>query len=113
MATISIKSLSLNTSKTTKVEAKKELPQGTFEATLTAVKDGTPFRGREGYLVSYKRAYFTVGKGKFDCSLQRLCFPSKAVRDAVLDALNKGESVEVTMTSSVDERTHRLGYNVS
>ena len=108
---ISIKSLSLNSPKSEDT-TKKQMPMGTFEAILTAVKDGKPFRGREGYLVAYKRVYFTVGKAKYDCSLQRLCFPSKPVKDAVIEALNKGESVQVTMTSTVDARTSKLGYDV-
>ena len=111
MATISIKSLSLNTSKTTKVEAKKELPQGTFSAVIVGIKEDS-FRGREGYMVKYNRAYFTVGKAKYDCSLTRLCFPSRAVRDAVIDAVAKGESVEVNLTSTVDAKTSKLGYDV-
>ena len=108
---ISIKSLSLTASKTTKDATKKELPQGNFSAVITGIKEDS-FRGREGYMVKYNRAYFTVGKAKYDCSLTRLCFPSRAVRDAVIDAVLKGESVEVTLTSTVDAKTNKLGYDV-
>lgn len=89
-----------------------ELPSGTFEATLTGIKDES-FRGREGHMIAYQRVVFKVGNKSYDVSLGRLWFKFKGGRERVASILSKGDSIKVTMTSFKDDRTGKLGYDIA
>lgn len=115
MATLTLSSiLSASNAEVVREQRRQsELPSGTFKATLTGIKEGEPFRGRQGYLVKYQRVMFRVGNKSYDVSLGRLWFEFKGGRERVTSILSKGDSIEVTMTSFKDERTGKLGYDIA
>ena len=122
MANISLSSVfAVNNSikaKPSKRAPKKDMPTGTFEATLCGIEDGSFLCEQTGAPVAYKMVKFKVGKVIHQVSLSRLFFPKAPSgsnpRERLAAILEASNTVDVTMTSrDYDyERGIRAGYIV-
>ena len=122
MANVSLSSVfAVNTTvkaKSSQRATKKDMPTGTFQATLCGIVDGSFLCEQTGAPVAYKMVKFKVGKVTHEVSLSRLFFPKAPVgsnpRARLAEILANGDSVEVTMTSREHdyERGIRAGYIV-
>ena len=98
--------------------SKKDMPNGTFDAVLSGIVDGSFLDEQTGAPVHYKIVKFKVGKVIHEISLARLFFPNAPQgsnpRVDLAKTLGAGDTVEVTMTSrpSDYERGIRAGYLV-